>query len=674
MYLRVEMSRKRSTAVVDKFIQDNNVESNVILESQQAAVNNNRIPERSDLKLTTIINNIASRLNEVKTSKMNESYTKQEMNENERNERTNNMNKKVRSKINKNNNNKNEEIKVKDEREENADSSSYDIEVESIADEKKEYGDNNKRDISSKSRITKKINSQNETSEDDQESSNSNSISAASEVNELNSNGGIPSETDSDGSSITTIDEYDRRQFRLKHQRYRTALSKDPKYRIIDGCLPRPQFNQPSPPTSPLGSVASSSSAPSYSSPDDSDESSNDESIVDHVILIDPEDSNSSSDGSSTNQCDPIPPQPSPTHSPAISSVESLLSQMSNSNTSVPSSSQSTAFSFQLQTTSVTRNRNNNKTRRTRKHKQTKHNNNMNMCWTRKKLSPEDLVPSQPKPTGIQSLDSLDEVEFTNYTKHMDSVFTSDLIGEFTEAEDFDHPFELSSSNVSNDKPSDLPSVKPSMKSSPEVGAPTAKSFTSSFPVLDPEESRTIGHCAPKSNSSIRLSTFNPNGLPVPKLNHQLQYCKSEKIDIQCFSEINQNLTNHRHCKKFYDAVRRVDSSAKGVWVNTDIPMESEYKPGGAGLVSFQAVAGRIKDRGYDDRGRFTYQVFDSGSDFHSVVFSIYTCNATQPGKNKDSPSSTTNTSSRTRNTRQYFAVFQTRSYQNHPTASGKVR
>jgi len=430
---------------------------------------------------------------------MNENYTKQETNENKINERTNNMNKikKVPSKINKNDNNKYEEIKANDECEENADSSSYDNDVDSIEDEKEEYGDNNKIDISCKGLFTSQTNSQNETSDDDQDSSNSDSISAVSEVSELKSNGGIPSETESDGSSITTIDEYDRRQFRLKHQRYRTALSKDPKYRIIDGRLSQPQFDQPSPPTSPSGSVASSSSAPSYSSPDDSDES-----IVDHVILIDPGDSNPSSDSSSTDQCDPIPPQSSPTHSPALSSVESLLSQMSDSNTSVPSSSQSTAFSFQLQTTSVTRNRNNNKMRRTRKHKQTKHNNNMNMCWTRKKLSPEDLAPSQPKPTGIQSLDSLDDVEFTNYTKNMDSVFTSDMIGEFTEAEDFDHPFELSSINVSNDKPSDSPSVKPSMESSPEVGAPTAKSFTSSFPVLDSEESRTIGHCAPKSNSS----------------------------------------------------------------------------------------------------------------------------------------------------------------------------
>ena len=153
---------------------------------------------------------------------------------------------------------------MKDECEENVDSSSYDIDVDSIEDEKKEYGDNNKIDISFKSRITRKINSQNETSDDDQDYSSSDSISAVSEVSELKSNGGIPSETESDGSSITTIDEYDRLQFRLKHQRYRTALSKDPKYRIIDGCLPRPQFNQSSPPTSPLGSVASSSSAPSF--------------------------------------------------------------------------------------------------------------------------------------------------------------------------------------------------------------------------------------------------------------------------------------------------------------------------------------------------------------------------------------------------------------------------
>ena len=57
--------------------------------------------------------------------------------------------------------------------------------------------------------------------------------------------------------------------------------------------------------------------------------------------------------------------------------------------------------------------------------------------------------------------------------------------------------------------------------------------------------------------------------------------------------------------------------------------MESEYKPGGVGMVSFQSVAGRIKENGQDRLGRYCYQVFDSGSDFHSVIFSVYRCNKT---------------------------------------------
>ena len=55
-------------------------------------------------------------------------------------------------------------------------------------------------------------------------------------------------------------------------------------------------------------------------------------------------------------------------------------------------------------------------------------------------------------------------------------------------------------------------------------------------------------------------------------------------------------MTNHLHRKKFHDAVRHFDRLAKDVWANTDLPMESTYKPGGAGIVSFKSVAGRIKE------------------------------------------------------------------------------
>ena len=85
-------------------------------------------------------------------------------------------------------------------------------------------------------------------------------------------------------------------------------------------------------------------------------------------------------------------------------------------------------------------------------------------------------------------------------------------------------------------------------------------------------------------------------------------------------------MINHRHRKKFHDAVRSADLAAKDVWANTDLPMNSTYKPGGAGVVSFSSVSGRIKEKGIDRRGRWAFQVFDSGSDFCSVVFSIYRC------------------------------------------------
>ena len=72
--------------------------------------------------------------------------------------------------------------------------------------------------------------------------------------------------------------------------------------------------------------------------------------------------------------------------------------------------------------------------------------------------------------------------------------------------------------------------------------------------------------------------------------------------------------------------MRQIDRRAKAVWANTNLQMTSLYKPGGIGIVFIQSVAGQIKESGFDRKGRWAYQVFDSGSDFHSVVFSFYRC------------------------------------------------
>ena len=83
-----------------------------------------------------------------------------------------------------------------------------------------------------------------------------------------------------------------------------------------------------------------------------------------------------------------------------------------------------------------------------------------------------------------------------------------------------------------------------------------------------------------------------------------MHYSIAEGIDIQCFTEINQNMINHLHRKKYQDTVRHIDRRAKHVWVNTNIPMESEYKAGGASIISFNSVSGRIKECGRDRKGR----------------------------------------------------------------------
>ena len=88
-------------------------------------------------------------------------------------------------------------------------------------------------------------------------------------------------------------------------------------------------------------------------------------------------------------------------------------------------------------------------------------------------------------------------------------------------------------------------------------------------------------------------------------------------------------MVDHRHWKKFNEAVCHFDRSAKDAWENTDIPIQSTHKPGGTGIVSFQSVVGKIKECGTNCCGRWCYQVFDSGSDFKSVIFSIYRCNKT---------------------------------------------
>ena len=83
----------------------------------------------------------------------------------------------------------------------------------------------------------------------------------------------------------------------------------------------------------------------------------------------------------------------------------------------------------------------------------------------------------------------------------------------------------------------------------------------------------------------------------------QLQTCKEEEIDIQCFSEINVDVTKLSIKKKYHDTICGFDQRAKDIWGNSYLNMTSDYKPGGTGIVTFGSVSGRIKKAGYDKMG-----------------------------------------------------------------------
>ena len=69
-----------------------------------------------------------------------------------------------------------------------------------------------------------------------------------------------------------------------------------------------------------------------------------------------------------------------------------------------------------------------------------------------------------------------------------------------------------------------------------------------------------------------------------------------------------------------------MDPNARSIWGSSEIPSANDYKPGGTGIATFGAIAGNIKESGYDEMGRWSYQIFDSQKKIDIMVISIYQC------------------------------------------------
>ena len=129
-----------------------------------------------------------------------------------------------------------------------------------------------------------------------------------------------------------------------------------------------------------------------------------------------------------------------------------------------------------------------------------------------------------------------------------------------------------------------------------------------------------------KADNSIRISGCNPNGIKVQNLKSHIQHSLDLDINIQCYSEVNANVQHPKVGKAFFEIPKSMDQTVKATWCTSEFQTESEFKPGGTGIMTNGTSSSRIKESGKDKLGRWTYQVLEGTTNHDVVIFSVYQC------------------------------------------------
>jgi len=145
---------------------------------------------------------------------------------------------------------------------------------------------------------------------------------------------------------------------------------------------------------------------------------------------------------------------------------------------------------------------------------------------------------------------------------------------------------------------------------------------------LDDDEASPIGGRMdePKLPGMIRISGCNPNGIKTNQLHSHIQHSLDLNIDIQCYAEVNRNFLRTDIRQSFFEGTKSMDRSARSTWGTSQLPLDSEYKPGGTAIISTGKTAGRVKQSGSDPLGRWTYQLLDGQGTKDILIVSVYQC------------------------------------------------
>ena len=130
---------------------------------------------------------------------------------------------------------------------------------------------------------------------------------------------------------------------------------------------------------------------------------------------------------------------------------------------------------------------------------------------------------------------------------------------------------------------------------------------------LDEIESEPVGGTmdSPKLPGMIRISGCNPNGIKSNQVKSHLQHAIDLEIDIQCYSEVNQDFLKTQQRQSYQEDTNIMDRKSRSVWGLSQVIVENDFKPGGTAIISMGKTAGRVKKSGIDKMGRWTYQLLD---------------------------------------------------------------
>ena len=128
---------------------------------------------------------------------------------------------------------------------------------------------------------------------------------------------------------------------------------------------------------------------------------------------------------------------------------------------------------------------------------------------------------------------------------------------------------------------------------------------------------------------------MNHGGIRIDEWKTILHQTIKNQVDVQCLVENNLNTHDFFTRRQLHRQLQQLELQSASVWASSKIESKSSFQPGGTSVITFGKTVGRLKDKGADKLGRWSYIKLDGKADKEVMIVSLYqSCETTTDGKN----------------------------------------